>query len=329
MIGGALLAFSLMAACSSSDDDGDNTATGGGSSTGGAKSTGGSSSAGGAKATGGATASAGGNSALYECDAVPKRDPGGSGKENDKCCSTSIGDVGTCVKESGIADKTLAGAYGHDSCSATDGLKCAPADGALADAGANGVFDTCSTKIGGGDALEGRCLPKCFVAGNGAAANLKKETCKTDDLVCAPCYNPIDGKSTGACTQNAGDKPTDAAPTPYKKCGADLGICVPSALVTDPVQRTALEGAFPGEGGPASGCGADELCAPTLKANDQAACFTHCTSIAGEGACVPTYLVPVGQQSVLNATGCQVGELCAPCLNPLSVPPNQKTGACN
>jgi hypothetical protein len=332
LVGTALVSMAMFA-CSSSDDKGSDTSTGGASgSTGGSSSTGGSkgSTGGSATGTGGsATGTGGGGADLYTCDAKPPKDPGGSAAEGAACCTTSIGDVGKCVKESSISDATQKAAFGYDKCSKTDSLKCAPDPAQIASAQTNGVYDSCSTALGGGASLEGRCLPKCFVAGVGAAAQLKQETCKTADLVCAPCYNPIDGSDTGACKQKSGDAPKNPAPTPYKKCGDDQGICVPEGLVTDPTQKAALENAFGGDGGVPSGCAATELCAPIIKAQNQDACFAHCSSVGGSlpGACVPTFLVPSSQRTLLTADTCKTGELCAPCQDPTQG--NKSTGACD
>lgn len=334
LIGGVLVSFYLIA-CGSDDPapadgtGGSSGSTGGSSgSTGGAKpSTGG----GGSTSTGGASTGTGGGSTedLYVCENAPPRDPGGTGAEGSECCTTSIGKVGKCVKESSISDATQKAAFGYDSCKKADSLKCSPDPAQLATAEQNGVYAECTATLGEGEGLEGRCLPKCFVAGVGAAAQLKQDGCQTADLVCAPCYNPIDGADTGACKQKSGDAPKKAAPTPYKKCGGDLGICVPASLVTDAAQKAALQKAFEGA---SSGCDGTDLCAPVLKAKDQAACFKKCDSIAAlPGACVPEYIVPAAQRDLIRAaTGCGTGELCAPCQDPTSMPmPNMATGACN
>jgi hypothetical protein len=327
LIGGVLFSFSLFA-CSSSDEA-PAEATGGATGSGGA--TGGSKASGGSTASGGGTSTGGGSTAdLYVCENVAPRDPGKSGTEGSDCCSTKTsGNVGKCVKESSIADTTQRAAFGYDSCSKSAGLKCAPDPAQIVTAEAQGVYATCTATLGDGPGLEGRCLPKCFVAGVGAAAQLKQDGCQNDDLVCAPCFNPIDGADTGACKQKAGDAPAQAAPAPYKKCGGDLGICVPASLVTDPVQKAALARAFDGV---PSGCDGTDLCAPVLKAKDQAACFAKCTSVASlPGACVPEFLVPEAQRSLIkDAPGCPTGELCAPCQDPTSMPmANMATGACN
>jgi hypothetical protein len=358
LVGGAALSLGL-AACSSDKSSGgndggpSNDGTGGSSSStgGSSSSTGGSSSStgGSSSSTGGSSGKAGaaGSSASqYVCDMnamTMPRDPGGTAKAGDSCCMTAAGfSAGSCVKTSSISDPLRKAAYGHDTCAAsTDAasdLKCAPTDAALADAGSLGVYEKCTAKLGGTLSLEGRCLPKCFVAGMAAADNLAQETCMTKDFVCAPCYNPIDGSDTGACSQKAGDKPVDPKPAQFKTCGAlkaggtDLGICVPEGLVTDPVQKMALEMAFSGDAGVADLCAAGDICAPSLKAKDIRACFKHCTSAVGAGACVPTYLVPGNERSVLAGspdTCDKDNEECAPCLNPLSSPPNAPTGACN
>jgi hypothetical protein len=349
LVGGALLALTFFA-CSSDKSTSTNDNTGGsagssgsssgGSGTGGASS--GGASAGGKPATGGAAGGGGAAGAdPYVCGKAPPRDPGGTAKEGATCCMTSAGSpAGKCVKTSSITDPLRKAAYGHDTCAAsTDAamdLKCEPTDSALADAGALGVYDTCKATFGGSLALEGRCLPKCFVAGMPAAANLAQETCKAKDIVCAPCYNPIDGTDTGACSQAAGDKPVEPKPATFKKCGAvkagapDTGICVPEALVTDPVQKMALQQAFAGDAGVVDLCDKGQVCAPAIKAMDIDACFKHCTSIAGAGACVPTYLVPPAQRMLLESMPdvCdKTSEMCAPCLDPTKS--NQPTGACN
>src|SRR6185503_13268929 len=93
--------------------------------------------------------------------------------------------------------------------------------------------------------------------------------------VCAPCYNPVDGKATGSCTIAPNDKPKSMAPMPYAKCGARdggmaLGTCVPKTVAL-------------ASGNPAApslkqdDCStADYVCTPTLKANNVNACFVKC-----------------------------------------------------
>jgi hypothetical protein len=347
VIGSAALALSVFACSSDKSSGGGNTdaGTGGtnGTATGGATASGGGGT-GGTTATGtGGTTDAG--PSPYTCEAKPPADPGGTGKVGDACCiikTENNATAGTCVKASTISDATLRAAYGHDSCAASSDsasdLKCAPTAGAAADAGAIGTYDTCTATLGIGASLEGRCLPKCFVAGQGAAAQLKQDGCKTADVVCAPCYSPIDGTATGACTQAPNDSPKKPKPATYKKCGAlkaggeDPGVCVPAALVTDPAQLAQLKSAFAGDSGVTDLCDTGELCVPLIKAQNQASCFTKCASIQSlPGACVPSYLVPAAKRTFLTGSvgvaPCKASETCAPCTDPTAN--NAPTGACD
>jgi hypothetical protein len=336
----SFLAFASLVACESPTDadpfeSPDASVSTGGTSSGGGTSTGGSSVSGGAPASGGA--STGGSSpvdaeALYECQARPHRDPGGTAVEDSPCC---IFDAGICKSPDEIEDEILARAYGHDSC-APD-LKCVPTPAALADGGALGAFSACTWTVGSQN-LEGRCVPGCFVQGHPAAGFLKQGTCDAE-FVCAPCFSPIDGESTGACTISPGDAPADPAPAPFAPCGATPpdappgppgGLCAPRDLVFE-VDNAAIASLEQLE------CAGGELCAPALKVNDTSACFEPCESVVGSllgerytaGGCVPSFVIslvePVATPQLTQGT-CAEGELCAPCVNPLSG--DAPTGAC-
>jgi hypothetical protein len=199
----------------------------------------------------------------------------------------------------------------------------------------NGMIPKCKGTYGS-LTLEGRCLPRCFTLGNKAAASLDAGDCPTDlaptlgltaeEVVCAPCYNPLDGMPTGACSQ-FGDAPVDPAPTPFSKCGAwmggaQMGYCVPTELVQNVTADISLI--------PADTCPTGQLCAPINKVQDPNMCFAKCTSIVGDGACVATYIVEntptgMGLSPTLGQVTCAAGETCTPCANPTD---NMVTGAC-
>jgi hypothetical protein len=338
LIGSAAVALGMFA-CSS--DTTTPAGTGGGTSTGGA---GAASSAGGKSATGGVSSTGGTGGACttctggatgkgdagpdpYLCQAAPPRDPGGTGKANDLCCNTTLGKVGTCLASANVTgDAAMKAALGHDTCDKA--LLCAPTATALAANPDAGVYETCTAKLGAD--LEGRCLPKCFVAGNPQASLLKQETCNSKDFVCAPCFNPADAKPTGACTQKAGDKPATAAPVPYKPCGAfdggsQGGLCVPKVALD-------LSGSPAAPSTKQDDCAnATDRCAPILKVKDPNACFEKCTTTLtvfgaeyGAGACVPAYIVrdvnPAGLAILKKDTCTGADELCAPCRDPLAMP---------
>ena len=269
---------------------------------------------------------------LYECQSRPPRDPGGTRTEGSACC---IMDTGTCTDPKAISDPVLARAYGHDSCAST--LKCVPNSQALADAGAFGVFENCSWQVGSRD-LEGRCLPACFVQGHPLAGFLSRGSCR-NDLVCAPCFNPVDGQSTGACRVKSGDKPAHEPPARFASCGSPPpgtpsgppgGLCVPQDLARQ-VENAAISALSELD------CAAGEVCAPALKVNDPNACFAQCESQAADllgekyrsGGCVPSYVVALVAAAGVGQLGqgtCADGELCAPCLNPLNG--DAPSGAC-
>jgi hypothetical protein len=336
-----LCAFSLFAlACSAPDDDGLWSPAGAGGSGHGGSTTGG---AGGVSVP--QTGGRGTNTSVpmddapspldtdvQECHARAPRDPGGIGTEGSSCC---VLDTGTCTDPSEIADPVLAAAYGHDSCEGS--LKCVPSMPALADAGALGAFDPCTWTVGDLE-LEGRCLPGCFVQGHPSASFLKQGSC-SEHLVCAPCFNPIDGATTGACRVAPGDAPVDPAPPPFAECGAPPpaappgppgGLCAPADLVVevDNAAIAALE---------QLDCRPGELCAPALKVKDTRACFEPCESAVADllgdkyrpGGCVPSYVVQLVEPAAVGQVdqgSCAAGELCAPCLNPLKA--DAPTGAC-
>jgi hypothetical protein len=177
---------------------------------------------------------------------------------------------------------------------------------------------------------EGRCLSTCIPSVNSQMDTLPKDTCAENER-CAPCWNPIDGADTKACSQGCDTGPP-AEKVVFAKCGADKGISVPKAIV--PTEF--------GSNVPQADCTkTDYVCAPIEKAKDFNYNFPVCTptSLGGilgmpapngqKGGCVPAYIIPTDQQPLLLQDGCPTGEICAPCTNPLSMPTaNAPTGAC-
>jgi hypothetical protein len=178
------------------------------------------------------------------------------------------------------------------------------------------------------DGAEGRCISTCIPSVAAQLDRLPPADCATTER-CAPCYSPIDGTDTGACTQGCDQGPTQPK-YQFASCGGGAGLCVPKSLVPADLQAAV----------PVESCTQpDHVCAPTEKVKDINYNFPACTPsnpiAAGaqpgpngqKGGCVPKYLVtdPI-QLTVLLQDTCQVNELCAPCTNPLSN--NAPTGAC-
>ena len=255
----------------------------------------------------------------YQCDAklaANPIDPGGDGAEGSECCAGA----GSCQRRGAITLE-LKASLGHDSCMAgsdDDDLRCVPT--------ATMHGGVCHAQTGGA-ALEGRCFPRCLLAGNPEALLLTTTDCGGDEAqVCAACFDPVSGQATGACTSQPGDRPNEPAPAPYKECGSysrtndgPMGVCMPRVLATasgNPVAATL----------PQDICADSEVCMPKLKAADFYACFRHCETSAlvqaagsKEGGCIPPYIAQSANPEAvtfLERGVCSEGELCAPCLDP-------------
>jgi hypothetical protein len=207
-----------------------------------------------------------------------------------------------------------------------DGTFCTP-DDYIATQG-KFLVKTCTSLEG----AEGRCISTCIPQVAKQIDQLPKDVCM-DSERCAPCFNPIDGSDTHACTQGC-DMIKNKTPVLFPKCGISAmdstmtprGLCVPKTLV--PMDQ---------QGIPADTCAMDHLCAPTEKVKDLKYNFPMCTpsgvaalgmkNMAGQAAgCVPPYLAGMNA-SLLMMDTCSAGDLCAPCTVPLSNP-LMVSGAC-
>jgi hypothetical protein len=228
-------------------------------------------------------------------------DPGPSqpAKTFPECCS----DRGFCVPPALAGDQ----ARNLDRKTCAEGNVCAPKE--LTDP----TFKpkTCNSI----DNSEGRCLSTC-VAGAVAkqADRLPTQGCSANE-VCAPCYDPVTGEDTGACTVN-GDKPAKPAYAFPRCCGTGAsaaGVCVSPDLAGDQASILRQEN-----------CARQKLCAPVGKAQDPAYRFPICYGALGTGACVNSCILAPAQAAILSQETCAQNELCAPCTL-LGTP----TGACD
>lgn len=227
----------------------------------------------------------------------------------DTCC----GGIGTCVPPSTV-DPDQRDRLGNDTCSDPTYL-CAPTEFS------DPTFTpaTCRSVAG----AEGRCLPACLPGVAAQASILPRDTCPATHL-CAPCYDPTDGTSTGSCTFNS-DTPAEP-PLVFPGCcaygGADRGTCVPSSLVP-PADRDSL---------PTDTCTSGELCVPDPVLADPTYRFPTCTTAmtgpfgGSPGACIPDCMVGFFSGLFVDRSTCAAGDLCAPCTHPLT---GASTGACD
>ncbi len=178
--------------------------------------------------------------------------------------------------------------------------------------------------------MEGRCVSTCVPRVNGLMDVLPKADCGANE-VCAPCYDPNDGTSTGACKQGCDSEPAPNSSQNFAKCQSGGGVCVPPAILPTVLLTQLVQ----------YDCPLGLLCAPLLKSKNLKANFDKCvpanplvSGLAGvgpngqQGGCVPQWLAdsnPV-EAAFLAQDTCPAGEKCAPCNNPLRG--NVPTGAC-
>jgi len=157
------------------------------------------------------------------------------------------------------------------------------------------------------DGIEGRCISTCVGGALGKQKDrLPKSSCGTDEL-CAPCFDPVTGEDTGACTIN-GDKPQQPGSRFARCCGDDVGVCVPPSMAGPHASMLRQES-----------CAEGKLCAPITKAKDPDYKFPACggdemsEETAEPGACVPACLLNPFLSSLLTRSLCAENTVCAPC----------------
>lgn len=188
---------------------------------------------------------------------------------------------------------------------------CVP-DKAIA-AGGNYLPKTCKSIA----AAEGRCTNVNIPAVAAQKDKLPRDLCDANER-CAPCFDPVSGAATGACSSVSCDSPKNP-PFKFKNCcnqsGTSRGKCVPTSSVPA-AQQSKLNTDVCAEGQEL--CAPDEQLDPTYKAKT---CSGSAPLIGSyTGACVSTCAnVP----AILSQGDCTTGFKCAPCTLL-----GQSTGAC-
>lgn len=162
--------------------------------------------------------------------------------------------------------------------------------------------------VGGG---EGRCLSSCLPEVARQAQNLRQGSCEPQAL-CVPCFDPITGASTNACSIGADPGPSES-PRVFPDCcgsgGKAQGRCVPRELVP-PDQASGL---------PTGLCAsAQDVCVPSalLQTPDTLSACTSTGALTGAqsaGVCLPSCFISRLQSSALAQSSCSVDQLCVPC----------------
>ena len=154
------------------------------------------------------------------------------------------------------------------------------------------------------DGAEGRCLSNC-VGRVTSLPELPTKGCDSDE-VCAPCYDPITGRDTGACNLH-GDAPKEKAHRFERCCDSDreipAGVCVPPSFT-----RVRQADLFRRR----NACSRGTICVPTIELIDPDHQYPLCLGV-GLGVCMPSCLFDPLDALLFNSLTCDRGEVCAPC----------------
>ncbi len=168
---------------------------------------------------------------------------------------------------------------------------------------------------------EGRCLSLALPAVAEQEALLPQDICGANEK-CTPCYSPIDGSDTGACTLACDEGPT-AAPVTFASCCEGKAACVPTSSIPEDQQEQLGEQecedltesedlCVPNEiiaGGPFPACAASGL----LSGDYTGVCLSDCLEFGLQGIAI-------------KQGNCADDYRCAPCVNPLSGEPTGAPG---
>jgi hypothetical protein len=147
-----------------------------------------------------------------------------------------------------------------------------------------------------GTPAEGRCQSLCLPPIAAQASQLHQHTCPDGDL-CAPCYDPFTGASTGACTSSC-DHPAQPAYTFPRCCHGNEGTCVPTENIP-PAQQSHLR---------QLDCPQQLDCVPTEMLPGGTP--QTCTALLFPGVCLSDCLAGVPP---LPQGTCPVHHACIPC----------------
>jgi hypothetical protein len=188
----------------------------------------------------------------------------------------------------------------------SDGSKCVST--AIVEQAGHVRLPHCTSVAG----AEGRCVSSCMPMGAWQPSDLPQDTCAASEH-CAPCYDPSDGRATGACALGC-DRGPEEAPRTLETCCSGRGRCMPP-------QTTGSANLKP----PRDSCESDAVCVPS-SLTDARAIPKTCASVDGsEGRCTSTCLGRLTALIDLPTQGCAKDEVCTPCYDPIT---GNNTGAC-
>jgi hypothetical protein len=220
------------------------------------------------------------------------------------CCEDRARCIPREFVEGSISESDLARLDGAD-CPADSNALCIPSPW-LSEPGPAAM--SCRTA---GD-REGRCLLGCLRSVAERTGQLEQSNCE-EGWWCVPCFDPIRGDETGACSLN-GDSPRDP-PDVFDSCCADGGRCLERELIAQSVSMADLARL-----GRADCSASAELCVPADWIGEAPPVPSDCRTVGDrEGRCLLGCLPALeGRLEALRRESCQATELCVPCYDPLT-----------
>jgi len=175
------------------------------------------------------------------------------------------------------------------------------------------------------DNAEGRCMSAALPQIAAQSAMLPQADCDTGEK-CAPCYDPLSGKDTGACKISCDPGPQKPAVVFAQCCqknGTSRGRCVPTTSVPAAEQKQlATDTCTKGT----ESCVPNDFLNPAFK--PQKCSASNLLTGDYTGVCLSTCL-DFGFAGIAIAKGnCDSDHECAPCTNPITGAPTGAPG-CN
>jgi len=164
--------------------------------------------------------------------------------------------------------------------------------------GGNYVPNSCKSTNG----AEGRCTNIGIPQINEQKDLLPKDTCDADER-CAPCFDPRDGKETGACRTASCDQPKEPAKT-FAQCCGGRARCVPTTAVDAKSAEMLAKDSCSGD---------TPLCAPVEFVQADAP-IRQCKTVLGlvGGICLSKCAIENTFENLVQGD-CPEGDMCAPC----------------
>jgi hypothetical protein len=161
--------------------------------------------------------------------------------------------------------------------------------------------------------IEGRCLAAVLPEVESVKNILEPSTCAGGEL-CSPCYHPITGEDTGACSITSCDPGPASGQQGFASCGQDRGRCIPGMLI--PTEHAGklmpVDCQMP----------TDRCVSNRILQNGP---YETCSGVIGgfvtySGTCLNRELLNleylgVGIGSVLAQATCRAPDVCVPCYN--------------